>query len=80
MADVNAKAFELLGKYVSFKYDSNFDHIGVIDSVSFYLDGRVEIGFADHNFYDFTQISNLEILEMLACLDSWYIYEISGNP
>ena len=44
------KLFELLGKYVSFKYDSNFDHIGVIDSVSFYLDGRVEIGFADHNF------------------------------
>ena len=44
MADVNAKVFELLGKYVSFKYDSNFDHIGVIDSVSFYLDGRVEIG------------------------------------
>ena len=62
MADVNVKAFELLGKYVSFKYDSNFDHIGVIDSVSFYLDGRLEIGFADHNFYDFTQISNLEIL------------------
>ena len=50
MADVNAKVFELLGKYVFFKYDSNFDHIGVIDSVSFYLDGRVEIGFVDHIF------------------------------
>lgn len=62
MADVNAKAFELLGKYVSFKYDSNFVHTGVIDSVSFYIDKRVEIGFADGNFYDFTQISNLEIL------------------
>ena len=79
MADVNAKAFELLGKYVSFKYDSNFDHRCNRFSF-FYLDGRVEIGFADHNFYDFTQISNLEILEMLACLDSWYIYEISCNP
>ena len=65
MADVDAKAFELLGKYVSFKYDSNFDHIGVIDSVSYYLDGRVEIGFADHNFYDFTQISNLQILGII---------------
>ena len=65
MADVDAKAFELLGKYVSFKDDSNFDHIGVIDSVFYYLDGRVEIGFGDHNFYDFTQISNLQILGII---------------
>ena len=50
MAVANTKALELLGKYVSFKCGSNLDQIGVIDSVSIYLDGRVEIGFADHNF------------------------------
>lgn len=57
-----SKHYDLLGKYVSFKCDSNIEHVGVIDSVSFYLDDRVEIGFANYEFFDLSQISNFKIL------------------
>lgn len=62
MTAAHTTALQYLGKYVSFKCDSNIEHVGVIDSVSFYLDDRVEIGFANYEFFDLSQVSDFKVI------------------
>lgn len=62
MAVAHTTALNLMGKYVSFYTDSSYPIIGVIDSVCFYLDGRISITFDDINFYDLSEIDSLKVL------------------
>ena len=62
MAVAHTTALNLIGKYVSFYTDTLYPHIGVIDSVSIYLDGRIEITFDTVEFFDLAQISKFNIL------------------
>lgn len=62
MAVPHTTALNLIGKYVSFHTDALHHHIGVIDSVSIYLDGRIEITFDNLEFHDLSEISKFTIL------------------
>jgi hypothetical protein len=62
MAVAHTTALNLIGKYVEFTTDNIYPHIGIIDSVSIYLDGRIEISFDTVEFYDLSQISKFKIL------------------
>ena len=65
-----SKHYDLLGKYVSFYTDNLYPHIGIVDSVSFYLDGRIEISFDTNEFYDLSQVSKFEILGAVNLFES----------
>ena len=65
MAALYSNPLELIGKYVSFVSD-DVDYIGVIDSVTFYLDGRHEISFHSSEFFDLSKISKLKLLGSVA--------------
>ena len=62
MAVAHTTALNLIGKYVEFSTDNICPHVGIVDSVSIYLDGRIEISFKGQEFYDLSQISKFKIL------------------
>lgn len=69
MAVAHTNALDLIGKYVSFYTDTVYPHFGVVDSVSIYLDGRIEISFDTAEFHDLSQISKFTILGKVDLLD-----------
>jgi hypothetical protein len=62
MTAANTKALEYLGKYVSFQFDSTYIHVGVVNSVVFNLKGHIEFSIGWDDYYDFSKVTNLEIL------------------
>lgn len=69
MTVIHDNALNLIGKYVSFYTEHLYPHMGVVDSVSVYLDGRIQISFDDIEFYDLSNTSKFNILGEVAILE-----------
>ena len=66
MSSLYSNPLELLGKYISFKSEDIHQCIGVVNSVTHFLDGHIEFSIDFNDYYDLSKISNLEILGVVS--------------
>lgn len=62
MTVANTNALNYLGKYVSFNHEDISEIYGVISNVIFNMDGTVELSIGWHDFYNFSEMTNLKVL------------------